>query len=202
MSMQPPVFTSEPAFGGGPPVARFVQENVRALRHNWFWFVLLGAALLVLGLAAISYSVLATEVAALVFGYFLLAAGVFYLVGAFFTHGWGGFFLSLLAGILHLAVGVIVLDRPLEVAVVYTLLMAVFFFVEGLFRIVAALAGQFHHWGWVLVNGVITLLLGVLIWRQWPFSGLYVVGLFVGINLVISGVTYITLGLNARRLPA
>ena len=54
----------------------------------------------------------------------------------------------------------------------------------------------------MLLNGVITLLLGVLIWRQWPFSGLYVVGLFVGINLVISGASYLNLGLAARRLPA
>jgi uncharacterized membrane protein HdeD (DUF308 family) len=53
----------------------------------------------------------------------------------------------------------------------------------------------------VLVNGIVTLLLGVLIWRQWPFSGLYVIGLFLGINLIISGAGYITLGLNARRLP-
>jgi uncharacterized membrane protein HdeD (DUF308 family) len=202
MSTDPTAYTPEPGFGGGPPAGPFVRENVRALRANWFWFALLGAALLILGLAALSYSVLATVATALVFGYFLLAAGVFYLVGAFFTRGWGGFFLSLLAGVLHLAAGFIVLNHPLEALVVYTLLMAVFFFVEGLFRIVAALAGRFHHWGWVLLNGVITLLLGVLIWRQWPWSGLYVVGLFVGINLIISGANYIALGLTARRLPA
>jgi uncharacterized membrane protein HdeD (DUF308 family) len=131
----------------------------------------------------------------------MLVAGVFYIVGAFFTRGWGGFFLSLLAGILHLAVGLIVVDRPVEAVLVYTLVMAVFFFVDGLFHIVSALAGQFRHWGWVLVNGVITLLLGVMIWKQWPLSGLIVVGLFLGINLVVSGVTVISLGLNARRLP-
>src|SRR5262249_36049919 len=116
--------------------------------------------------------------------------------------GWGGFFLSLLAGVLHLVAGFIVLNHPLEALLVYTLLMAVFFFVDGLFRIVGALAGRFHPWGWMLLNGVITLLLGVLIWRQWPLSGLYVVGLFVGINLIISGVTYIALGMPARNLPA
>jgi uncharacterized membrane protein HdeD (DUF308 family) len=110
----------------------------------------------------------------------MLGAGAFYLVGAFFTRGWGGFFLSLLAGVLHLAVGVIVLNHPFEAVVLYTLLMAVFFFVEGLFRSIAAVAGRFRNWGWVLCNGIVTLLLGVLIWRQWPFSGLYVVGLFLG----------------------
>ena len=204
MSSQEPfaaVSDRAPPFGAPFPVARFIQENLREVRDNWFWFVVLGVALVVLGAVAMSYSVLATITTALVFGFFLLGAGVFYLVGAFFTRVWGGFFLSLLAGILHLAVGMIVLDRPGEAVIIYTLLLAVFFFVEGVFRIVAALSGRFHHWGWMLLNGVVTLLLGVLIWRQWPISGLYVVGLFLGINLVVSGVNYIALGLNARRLP-
>jgi len=138
---------------------------------------------------------------ALVYGCFMVVAGIFYLVGAFFTRGWGGFFLSLLAGVLYLAAGLILIDHPMEAAILYTVLLAVFFFVEGLFRIVAALAGQFRHWGWVLLNGVVTLLLGVLIWRQWPLSGLYVVGLFLGINLVVSGASYVSLGLAARKLP-
>jgi len=80
-------------------------------------------------------------------------------------------------------------------------LLAVFFFVEGLFRIVAALAGRFRHRGWVLFNGIITLLLGVMIWRQWPLDGLYVIGLFIGINLIFSGVGYIMLGMSVRQIP-
>jgi uncharacterized membrane protein HdeD (DUF308 family) len=131
----------------------------------------------------------------------MVVAGIFYIVGAFFTRGWGGFFLSLLAGVLHLAVGVIVLEHPVDVLILFTLLMAAFFFVEGLFQIIAALTGRFQHWGWMLFNGIVTLLLGAMIWRRWPFDGLYVVGLFLGINLIVSGVTYISLALNARRLP-
>jgi len=183
-------------------MARVIHENLKELRENWFWFVLLGVALIVLGAVAMTYSVLTTVTTALFFGFFLLGAGVFYILGAFCTRGWGGFFLSLLAGILHLAVGVIILNHPAEAVLLYTLLLAVFFFVEGLFRIVAALTGQFRHWGFVLLNGVVTLVLGVLIWRQWPLSGLYVVGLFLGINLVVSGASYVSLGLAARRLPA
>jgi len=156
---------------------------------------------MLLGLAAMSYSGLATLATAVAVGYFLIVAGVVYVVGAFFTGSWGGFFLTLLGGVLHLAVGVLVLDRPGEAVLIYTLLMAAFFFVEGLFRIVGALAGRFYHWGWMLFNGVVTLSLGVMIWRQWPLSGLYVVGLFLGINLVFSGAGYVSLGLRARRLP-
>lgn len=192
---------SDTSLGTPFPLVGMVRESLAELRASWYWFVILGAALMLLGLMAMSYSVLASVATALAFGYFLLAAGILYIGGAFFTRGWGGFFLSLLAGVLHLAVGVIVLDRPGEALLIYTLLLAVFFFVEGLFRIVAALAGRFRHWGWMLFNGVVTLALGVMIWRQWPLDGLYVVGLFLGINLVFSGATYISLGLSARRLP-
>jgi uncharacterized membrane protein HdeD (DUF308 family) len=86
-------------------------------------------------------------------------------------------------------------------AIVLGYLMLAAGVVEGLFRIVSALAGRFRHWEWMLFNGLVTLALGVMIWRQWPLSGLYVVGLFLGINLVLSGASYISLGLAARKLP-
>jgi len=192
-----------PGFGGAFPMAQVVQENLKALRDSWFWFVLLGALLIVLGFVVLSYDwlVWATLVTAVVFGYFMVIGGIFYIVGAFFTRGWGGFFLSLFAGVLNLAVGVIIIDHPVDALIVYTLLMAGFFFVEGLFRIVAALAGRFRHWGWMLANGVVTLLLGILIWRGWPSNALWVVGLFLGINLILGGSTYVSLGLRARNLP-
>lgn len=197
----PQVSPPRPAFLS-LPMARVIQEDLKGIHDSWFCFVLLGGALILLGMAAMSYAVIATITTALFFGCFLAVAGVCYIVGAFFTRGWGGFFLSLLGGVLYLAAGVIMIDRPLEAAILYTLLMAVFFFADGLFRIVAAIAGRFRDWGWVLFSGVVTLLLGVLIWREWPFSGLWVIGLFLGINMIMNGAAYIALGLNARRIPA
>jgi uncharacterized membrane protein HdeD (DUF308 family) len=178
-----------------------VQENLSALKHNWFWFVLLGALLTILGFVALSCSMVAALATMLFFGYMMLIGGVFYIVGAFFTGAWGGFFLSLLAGVLYLVTGFIFVNHPLEVGTLYALFLAVFFFVEGLFRIVGALAGRFRHWGWVLFNGIITMVLGVLIWKHWPLDGLYVIGLFVGIDLIFSGMGYLMLGFAVRRLP-
>jgi uncharacterized membrane protein HdeD (DUF308 family) len=137
-----------------------VRESLGELRASWYWFVILGIALVLLGAGAMTYAEAATVTTAIVFGYLMLAAGVVYVVGAFFTRGWGGFFMSLLAGVLHLGVGLIVVDRPVEAVLVYTLVMAVFFFVEGLFRILSALASRFRHWEWMVFNGIVTLVLG------------------------------------------
>jgi uncharacterized membrane protein HdeD (DUF308 family) len=82
-----------------------------------------------------------------------------------------------------------------------TLMMAMFFMVAGLFRIITALAMRFPSWRWRLFDGIITLLLGILLWEQWPFSGLWAIGMFIGIALIISGWSSVMLALAARDLP-
>jgi uncharacterized membrane protein HdeD (DUF308 family) len=144
--------------------------------------VALGVALMILGLGAMSSTgmVWTSLATAFVYGFFLVAAGVVYLVGAFYTRCWGGFLLSLLAGALHLAAGVLVLDRPREAPLICTLLLAAFFSAEGLFRMIGSLARRFQHWKWMLFNGVVILAFGVRIWRavaalrvvrRWPVPG-------------------------------
>jgi uncharacterized membrane protein HdeD (DUF308 family) len=198
--MEPAAPPPAPAPYYRPRIARVIQEDLRDLRDSWFWFVLLGGALIALGCVALAFAHIATDLAMVLIGWMLMIAGVFYIAGAFYTRGWGGFFLSLLTGVLSLAVGLIAATHPDQSAKIYTLVLSVFFFVEGMFRIVAALAGQFRHWGWVLASGLLTLLLGVLIWRDWPFSGEWVIGTFVGINLIFNGWSYLALGLHARSL--
>jgi uncharacterized membrane protein HdeD (DUF308 family) len=193
--------TQVPPSGALFPVARMIQEDLQGLRDSWLWFLLLGVVLIVLGMAALTYSFAAGVALVWLFGVFLVVGGIFRIAGAFFTRCWGGFFLSLLAGVLELALGVILFEHPGEALIVYTLLLAVVFFIEGLFWIIGALAGGFRNWGWVLLSGIVTLLLGVLIWRQWPFSGLWVVGTFIGVNMIFNGITYVVLGLNVRKLP-
>jgi uncharacterized membrane protein HdeD (DUF308 family) len=185
------------------PMIRVVHENLKELRDNWLWFVILGALLTVVGVVFLTYSgaVGASLGTALVFGFLLLIAGVFHVVGAFFTRSWGGFFLSLLAGILNLAAGLIMVVHPIDALIVFTLLIAMFFFVQGLFRVIAALLGQFRNWGYVLLSGAIDLLLGFLIWEQWPSNSLWIVGAFLGIDLIVNGVNYIIVGLRVRKLP-
>ena len=86
-------------------------------------------------------------------------------------------------------------------AEVLTLILAVAFLVGGSVRIVVVLTERFSAWPWVLLNGVVTLLLGILIWRQWPESSLWVIGLFVGIDLIFNGWSWVMLALAVRAIP-
>ena len=182
-------------------VAPMIQEDLKRLKDAWFWFLILGVALIVLGCFALGYSAFATIATVDIFGFLLIVGAAMYLGGAFFTASWGGFFLTLLLGVLQLSVGLICVRHPAEAAIVYTLLLASFFMVGGLFRMISAVAGQFRNWGWVLVNGVIALILGIMIWQQMPFSGLWVIGTFLGIDLIFSGWSYVSLGLGVRKMP-
>jgi len=106
----------------------------------------------------------------------------------------------LLSGVLYVVVGFMVLGNPAAGATVLTLLIALFFLIAGAFRIIVALTMRFPEWHWLLANGAITLLLGLLIWKQWPSSALWVIGLFIGIELIFTGSAWVMLSLAARRL--
>jgi uncharacterized membrane protein HdeD (DUF308 family) len=190
-----------PPIGPFSGLAPVIQEDLKKLKGAWLWFLILGVALILLGMVAISYSTFFTIASVEVLGIFFVVGAAFCIGGSLFTGSWGGFFLTLLTGVLNLIVGLICLRHPAEAAIVYTLLMAVFFMVGGLFRIVGSVAGRFRGRGWVLLNGIITLILGIMIWQQMPFSGLWVIGTFLGIDLIFNGWSYLLLGLSVRKLP-
>jgi uncharacterized membrane protein HdeD (DUF308 family) len=163
--------------------------------------VLLGAALVVLGTVALSSVVVTSLAAAVAIGVLLLVGGVAECVGAFWCRGWSGFFLELLSGVLSIVVGLLFLRAPLGALASLTLLVACFLTVGGLFKVVAALSYRFAAWGWTLAGGVIDLVLGVMIWREWPASALWVIGLFLGINLIFRGFNWVALGVALRASP-
>jgi uncharacterized membrane protein HdeD (DUF308 family) len=177
-----------------------VQEDLKRLKDAWYWFVLLGISLMILGVLALGYSAFFTIATVEIVGVIFLIGAFLLIGGSFFTGSWGGFFLTLGVGVLQLILGLMCVRHTVEAAIVYTLLLAVYFMVGGLFRIVSALAGEFQSRMWVLLNGIITLVLGVMIWEQSPFSGLWVIGTFLGIDLLFNGLSYLQIGLKVRKL--
>jgi uncharacterized membrane protein HdeD (DUF308 family) len=183
------------------PLIPELRHGLHALRGNWFWFVILGVALVVLGLIAMGSTVVASLAMAVAIGTLLVLAGAVEALGAFWCRGWSGFFLHLLSGVLSIVVGLMFLRAPVNALAALTLLVACFLMVGGIFKIVAAVSYRFASWGWPLFSGIIDLLLGFLIWQDWPESALWVIGLYVGINLLFRGFNWIALGLAVRSLP-
>lgn len=170
------------------------------LRKRWAWFLGLGIAFIILGFLAVGSSTLVTLGSIIFLGSLLFVVGVVQIGLTPSVRQWSGFFISLLAGLLYTVVGLIMIIHPAASAVNLTLLMAVFFLVGGIFRIVSAASMRFEHWGWAVLSGVIKSILGLLIWLGWPDTGLWVIGLFIGIDLIFFGWFWVLISLTARAL--
>jgi uncharacterized membrane protein HdeD (DUF308 family) len=188
-----------------PPVVQawgaVLRHELSALRGNWVWFLILGISLVVLGTVAIGSAVFVTFATVIFFGALLMTGGIIEVLGSFWTRNWSGFFLHLLSGVLSIVIGLFFLRHTGEASLAMTLLLAAFLLAGGAFKIVGALTYRFASWGWVVLSGVIDVLLGGMIWAEWPLSGLWVIGLFVGINLILRGWNWVILALGLRALP-
>jgi uncharacterized membrane protein HdeD (DUF308 family) len=138
----------------------------------------------------------------ILFGITLMIAGIGELVASFWAGQWRGAAVHVLAGILYLVLGFVMLNHPAEMAAALTFILGVAFLIGGLFRIVAAMQIKFHNWGWPLLNGIVTLLLGVLILKGWPDNKAWVIGLFVGIELIFDGLAWAMLAFDVKRIRA
>lgn len=172
-----------------------------AVRRNWRWVLASGIAFVALGSMAFAYSVLVTLASVFVLGWALLFGGLFQAIHAFKVSKWNGFLLELLLAILYVVVGLMMVAHPEAGAMSLTLLIGAFFLVGGLFRIFAGTMLHPPGRAWLLLSGAVTLLLGTLIWVEWPVSGLWVIGTFVAIDMLFSGTWLIMLAVNVRRLP-
>jgi uncharacterized membrane protein HdeD (DUF308 family) len=184
------------------PVVVGLGHGLDVLRGQWLWFVLLGVALILLGGVALGSVVVASLAVTVVIGSLILFGGLVETVGAFWCRRWSGFFLHLLSGVLSIVVGVLFLKAPIGALEALTLLMASFFLVEGIFKVVAAASYRFAAWGWPLVSGLIDVALGAMILADWPGSAFWVLGMFLGISLIFRGADWIGLGLALRSRPA
>jgi uncharacterized membrane protein HdeD (DUF308 family) len=172
------------------------------LQRGWRWLLGLGAFLSALGVLLIVAPAVGTLAVDLLVGWFLMVGGVAQLIHAFMTKAWRGFLLELLSGVLYVLVGILLVFYPMAGVEALTLLLAVFLAVEGLVRIGMALRVRPNQgWRWLLFGGIVTVILALLIWSQWPSSALWVIGLLVGINLLFTGWSLCMVAMAARAHP-
>jgi uncharacterized membrane protein HdeD (DUF308 family) len=172
---------------------------VQKIQENSAWYYTFGIVLILLGLVALSSTVGVTLASVLVFGALIFLGGLIEFIHAFWSRRLGDFFLALLAGILGMVIGGLMFVNPGLSALSLTLILGIYFIADGIFRTVIALVYRPVHYGWLIFNGLITLLLGIMVIAQWPYSGLWVIGLFIGIDLIVSGWTLIATAMLAKR---
>ncbi len=173
--------------------------HTAAFRENWGKFLVWGIALSILGIAAMSAAAFTTLVSVFLLGILITIGGAVVIIDSLtFWRGKPGFILHSLSGALYLVVGLMLMINPLSGSVSLTLLLGICYTLLGLFRIIAALSIKQYRWKLSLFNGIITLLIGVLILRSWPESSLYIIGLFIGIDLLVCGWVYIMSAIAGR----
>jgi uncharacterized membrane protein HdeD (DUF308 family) len=170
------------------------------LRAKSGWIIALGVVYVLAGLVALGSVVFATVVTVFVVGIMMLIAGVAEVINSFQIKSWGKFLLWLLLGVLYIVAGFVTFENPLLAAAVLTLMLGFALIISGIMRLILAFnMKQEMPWVGVALSGVITLLLGLIIVAHWPVSGLYILGLFLGIDLVIAGAGWIGIGFGLRR---
>jgi uncharacterized membrane protein HdeD (DUF308 family) len=176
------------------------RSDTAPLRAKSGWIVALGVVYLLAGLIALGSVVMATVASVFVVGMMMVVAGVTEVFSAFQVKGWGKFLLWALLGVLYIVAGFATFENPLLAAALLTLILGASLVASGVMRLILAFSMKRESpWIWVLLSGTITLLLGLLILAHWPVSSLYILGVFLGIDLVMAGAAWIGLGLGLRR---
>ncbi len=171
------------------------------VREHWKLFLAEGIILVVLGILAIVVPPLATIGVTIFIGWLFLISGVAGLITTFGARHAPGFWWSLLSAILGIAAGIVLLGWPISGAISLTLLLIVFFIIEGVLSIMYALEHKKEltgQWGWMLASGIIDLILAAMIFAGLPGTAAWALGLLVGINMLFGGSAMIAIALHAR----
>ena len=175
-------------------------SEMAPLRAKWGWIVALGVVYVLAGFIALGSVVMATVASVFVVGAMMIVAGVAEVISAFQVKSWGKFLLWVLLGALYIIAGFVTFQNPLLAAALLTLILGASLVASGIMRIILAFSmKQETPWIWILLSSVITLLLGLLILAHWPVSSLYILGVFLGIDLIMAGAGWIGLGFGLHR---
>lgn len=185
----------------------FQKHELSHLSKEWWCFLITGMLLVIAGTFSIVYPLFTSVGVVILIGTILIISGIATIISAFWAGKWSAFLVHILSGLLYLVAGFLITETPVVSLAFLTLMLAGFFVVGGGFRIVMALVEKYHHWGWGLVNGIVTLTLGLIIFRSFkhlpdePGGVLWIIGLLVGLELLFNGWTWVMLSLAIRKLP-
>ena len=169
------------------------------LEKNWGWLLAFGLLSIVLGTVGLGMTFMLTELTVVFFAALLIVGGVFQLLDALKCHGWKSSAWHVLIALLYVGAGIYMALQPLHAALALTLVVGSVLIAVGVLRsIMAFQVKPMKGWYWPLISGLISLALGGMILAEWPQSGFFIIGLFVAIELIFNGWSYIFIALAAR----
>jgi uncharacterized membrane protein HdeD (DUF308 family) len=188
-----------------PNIEQFQRAVATSLHEHWVMFLIEGIVLVVLGLLAIVVPPIATLAVEILIGWLFLVSGVMGLITTFWMRQAPGFWWALLSAVLGIGAGIVLLAWPLSGVLSLTLILIVFFTIEGVATIMYALEHKRElsgRWGWMLASGIVDLILAGIIFAGLPGTAAWAIGLLVGINMIFGGSALIAMAMHARALPA
>ena len=169
--------------------------------RHWGWLMALGVLFVVLGTIGLTMAVMMTLASIFVLGILVLAGGAMQVVQGVSFRGYKGKGWHLLIGFLYIVAAWVIISDPLVASTILTMLLAWVLVFIGLFRIFLAIQNRLRaRWVWPLTAGFLSVLVGLMILLQWPMTGLWVIGLFVSVELIIHGWGYIALSLAEKHI--
>ncbi len=174
-------------------------EDLEYLQQRWGRILVAGICFLIIGFFAVSLASLTTIVTLAIFGWFLVFAGIAQFVEAFAGRDRGGFVLELISAVLYLVAGFFLLRNPGLSAAMLTFMLAPLFIILGVVRSVTALTLRHAQWGWQMLSGVVSFMLGWFLLNRSPMTGLWLIGTFIGIELLFEGMALSSLALSLRK---
>ncbi|MBX8783600.1 HdeD family acid-resistance protein [Ochrobactrum sp. GRS2] len=176
-------------------------QAISSLTHKWGWFIVLGIVMLMLGGIAFGNLVFATVASVYYVGITILIAGIVEIIHAFSVQTWKSFFFWMISGALYAAAGVLTFLNPLLASSIFTIFIAAALLGSGVFRMwVAFQSRSVKGWGWMLAGGLITAVAGIVIAIGWPVNSLWILGMFLAIDLVFQGWAMIALGFGLKTM--
>jgi uncharacterized membrane protein HdeD (DUF308 family) len=173
------------------------------VRAKWGWFLFAGIVFIVAGLFAFLAPFVASVVVTVIVAVGLIIAGVVQIFQAWSVQSWAGFLWQLVIGLILLIGGVAIYFNPVAGTFLLTLFAAAIFIAKGIFQIILGFRIKPNDaWGWIVAAGVIAIIVGVLIWTDYPLSGIYALGVLAGISLIFTGWSYVAISLAAKRMAA
>ena len=176
------------------------RQLASTIHAHWKLFLAQGIVMMILGCLAVAVPNIATLAIEIFIGWLFFIGGIFRALSVWHSRRAPGFVWSMLTAILSIALGLILIFRPLAGVLTLTMVLVAFFIVEGIASIIGAIEHRQHlrSWGWVLFSGIIDLFLAYLIWQGWPSSASWAIGLLVGINMLFVGLSLVMTALAAR----